>query len=246
LEYIEKENIQDLKQKTAFPAYKDLEPYKQYKIETMRELHGVIISLLNRIYNHVLTKEIEFKKYKEKQDMGFNMQNFLSTFSDTVLTIRQKHDLFTSYTCFFHSMHLKYLKRLLTKICLFESQMNNDIKFDFIENIGIENKTQIDLSENVVVVKHENESNKKTTIRSVFQRNVKKFINGMRLFGRSRDENEIKDEILTLHSSSSEMEELAKSIKSEIVELKSSVDDSVTKMKSQEQSIPLPKPSQDY
>lgn len=200
IEYIYKEHILILENDfllKKIPVYKDLEPFRQYEMTTIKLLHLNIIELLNKIYQHICIKEIEFKKYQEKQEKGFNMQNFVATFNYTVTSIKQKYDLFLSYLDFFHSMHLKYLRRLLTKICLFENQLNKDICLDneVISEKDDNLKTYIQLNEELpqteqqignnaenitLTLKQELEENK--NIKYIFQKNVKKIINGLKLF----------------------------------------------------------------
>lgn len=236
--YVENENIkQGNLKKIKIPVYKDLEPYKQYKIEIIKETHEMIISQLVNIENHIASKENEFQKYKQKQELGFNMQNFVSTFNDSILSVKQKHDLFVSYIHFFHSMHLKYLKQLLTKICLFENQISKDIKFDAFENIGVNEEQQVkaDVCENILATPIE----EKTNVKTIIKRNVKKLFGGMHFF--RRDEQEDNDDILRTASSTSEMEGVAKSIQSEIHHLENNIQESLTKMKTQD-AINIVKP----
>ncbi len=131
LDYVYKEEILERgKQQKEFPIYKDLEPFKQYNLDIIQDVHESIIELLVKILEYINIKEIELKKHQQKQEKGFNMQNFVLTFNDILLSIKQKLGVFISYMNFFHSMHLRYLKRLLTKLTLFESQLIKDIRFD--------------------------------------------------------------------------------------------------------------------
>ena len=47
--------------------------------------------------------------------------------------MREKMVLFITYMEFFHKLHNKYLKRFTTKLHLMTNQINNDIKFDNID-----------------------------------------------------------------------------------------------------------------
>ena len=113
-----------------FPIYKDLEPFKQYNFEIIQSVHETIISLLNGIYNYLLHKEHDLKQHQEKNATGLNIDNFIQTFNFNNLVIREKVVLFISYIEFFHKLHTKYFKRFTTKMQLFLSQINNDIKFE--------------------------------------------------------------------------------------------------------------------
>lgn len=113
-----------------FPLYKDLEPFKQYNFEIIQSVHETIISLLNGVYNYLLHKEHDLKQHQEKNATGLNIDNFIQTFYFNNLVLREKVVLFISYIEFFHKLHTKYFKRFTTKMQLFLSQINNDIKFE--------------------------------------------------------------------------------------------------------------------
>jgi len=40
----------------SYPAYKDLEPFQEYKIEDIKEIHANILFLINQIYSKTLEK----------------------------------------------------------------------------------------------------------------------------------------------------------------------------------------------
>lgn len=244
-EYMRKEGILDLEkyqQPKEFPIYKDLEPFKQYKIDVIQAIHEVITSLLNKINEYICVKEIEFKKHQETQERGFNMQNFTATFNDGILSIKQKNGLFISYLDFFHSMHLKYLKRLLTKICLFEMQLNTDIRLDedISSNININinnsfttntnnikednltNKEPDEKSNNIDTIDVENISIEKKNplqhqglFKNIFKKNVKKLLNAVKLFDKKKKP---PVEAVEIEKSSTAMSVIAENIQFEINE----------------------------
>jgi hypothetical protein len=65
-----------------------------------------------------------------RSNVGLNINNFVSTYEFEVTTIDSQIGLFCSYVDFFHELHLKYLKRFITKIQILYGQVNHDIKFD--------------------------------------------------------------------------------------------------------------------
>lgn len=249
LEYMCKESILDLEkyeQTKEFPIYKDLEPFKQYKIDVTQDIHEYITTLLNKINEYICLKQTEFKKHQEKQERGFNMQNFTATFNDGILSIKQKNDLFISYLDFFHSMHLKYLRRLLTKICLFEMQLNTDIRLDEDMSSNINNSfapsngnvkedelTKKDLyhkSNNIVdTIDVENISVEKSEdlqqtkgFRNIFKKNVKKILNAIKLFNSDK---EIIEKTHEIESSSMAMDKITENIQLEINEATKTAND---------------------
>jgi hypothetical protein len=134
-EYV-KENINDKKTQdlikitNIFPIYKDLEPYKQYKFEMIQEIHENIILLLYEINEFIMNKESELEIHKKKQDIGLNINNFVSTFNYSIIMIKEKGMLFISYIEFFHNLHTKYLQRFTMKMELMFNQVTHDIRFE--------------------------------------------------------------------------------------------------------------------
>ena len=131
------ENIDDdkkmldlVKVNNNFPVYKDLEPFKQYEFEIIQSIHETIVGLLNAIHNYLMHKEHDLKLHQEKNATGLNIDNFIQTFNFNNVVLREKLALFLNYIEFFHKLHTKYFKRFTTKMQLFVSQINHDIKFE--------------------------------------------------------------------------------------------------------------------
>ena len=134
VEYISK-NINDKKtvdlvKINHYPVYKDLEPFKEYKFELILDIHESILNLLNLIISVLNNKENELTIHKTKQNIGLNIDNFITTFTFNISVMREKVIMFINYIEFFHKMHSKYLKRFSNKIQLMYTHINNDIKFD--------------------------------------------------------------------------------------------------------------------
>lgn len=134
IEYISK-NINDKKsidfvKINNYPIYKDLEPFKEYKFELILDIHESILNLLNHIITVLNNKENELTIHKTKQNIGLNIDNFISTFTFNISVMREKIIMFINYIEFFHKMHSKYLKRFSNKIQLMYTHIDNDIKFD--------------------------------------------------------------------------------------------------------------------
>jgi len=126
----DKKIIEIININSKYPDYKDLEPFKQYDFKYIQEIHENIIVILNAINGHLLNKEHDLKIYQNKNNIGFNIDNFVNTFNFNNVIMREKVILFITYMEFFHKMHTKYLTRFTTKIQLMLSQINHDIKFD--------------------------------------------------------------------------------------------------------------------
>lgn len=203
-EYI-KENIEDKKvlelTKTNFPTYQDLEPYKQYKFDLIQEIHQIIILYMYGLSELITTKENNLLAYKKKQENGLNINNFVSTYSYSIILLKERCKLFISYISFFHSLHTKYLQRFSMKLNLMYNQVSHDIKFEETpKNSEIKKKELLDTFEEQKIdkqllmeikksVEEPNVDGVPILKQGLFKNNVKKLINGMRLF-KSKDNND--------------------------------------------------------
>ena len=146
IEYISN-NINDKKtteivKPNNYPIYKDLEPFKEYKFEIILDIHENILNLLGVLISTLNNKENELLLHKNKQSIGLNIDNFITTFNYNIIVMREKIIMFITYIEFFHKLHTKYLKRFANKIQLMYSHINNDIQFD--ENVEISKKSMDD------------------------------------------------------------------------------------------------------
>ena len=153
IEYVY-ENIRDKKiteiiKLNNFPVYKDLEPYKEYKIELITEIHENILIVINSILSNFNMRENELASHKSKKDIGLNIDNFITSFNYELIVMREKISMFLTYTEFFHQLHIKHLKRFNNKIQLLYLHISNDIKFDeTIEmNKDIKNEINYDIND---------------------------------------------------------------------------------------------------
>ena len=148
-EHIPDNKLTDLiKVHDNFPIYKDLEPFKQYDFQCIQGLHEIILVILGYIHTYITNKEHDLKVYQTKNQIGLNIDSFVSTFSFNIVVIRQQAVLFINYIEFFHKIHTKYLKRFTTKLNLMLSQINNDIKLDNPKDTAsVKNDTINDLRE---------------------------------------------------------------------------------------------------
>jgi hypothetical protein len=142
------ENISDKKiteviKVNNFPVYKDLEPFKEYKFETVLELHENILILLGSIMNNIENKENELAVYQKKRRIGLNIDNFVTSFNYDITVMKEKVGVFLTYTEFFHILHTKYLKRFSNKIQLMYAHINNDVKFDESVEMNREKKKEM-------------------------------------------------------------------------------------------------------
>jgi hypothetical protein len=84
LEFI-KENKADLEIDEyivkTYPVYKDLEPFQEYKVEDIKDIHANILILINQLYIKTTSKDDVIDHYNENHKVGFSISNFLNTLS---------------------------------------------------------------------------------------------------------------------------------------------------------------------
>ena len=131
-----------------FPVYKDLEPYKQYDIQTISDIHEQIILLLTGFDIFITNKETVFKSHIQKKNIGFNLDNFVNTYNYDITIIREKLSLFLDYIDFFHRIHSKYLNTFSEKLNLMISELNRDIRPDATNDQLVE---RVIVEESVIV-----------------------------------------------------------------------------------------------
>ena len=130
LNNITDKKIIDIFKVNAFPIYKDVEPFKEYKFEHLMAVHENILKMISVLINELNSKEHELTIHKTKQCIGLNIDNFVTTFNYNNNVMREKILMFTTYIEFFHKLHTKYLKRFSNKIQLVYKDINSDINFD--------------------------------------------------------------------------------------------------------------------
>jgi hypothetical protein len=149
-----------------YPIYKDLEPFKEYNIEIVLDIHESILNLLSVLISTLNNKENELEIHKGKQNIGLNIDNFITTFSFNITVLREKIILFITYIEFFHKMHTKYLKRFNNKIQLMHTHIINDIKLEESIEMTNEKKAEILNEFNIDGADQELLDNLKKTINS--------------------------------------------------------------------------------
>ena len=130
LNNIKEKKITEIIKINNYPIYKDLEPFKEYKFETLMDIHENILKMVTILVSELNNKENELSIHKTKQHIGLNIDNFVTTFNFNNNVMKERITMFITYIEFFHKLHTKYLKRFSNKIQLIYTDINNDIKFD--------------------------------------------------------------------------------------------------------------------
>lgn len=147
LNNIKDKKITEIIKINNYPIYKDLEPFKEYKFETLMDIHENILKMVTVLVSELNNKENELTIHKTKQHIGLNIDNFVTTFNFNNNVMKERITMFITYIEFFHKLHTKYLKRFSNKIQLIYTDINNDIKFD--ESLEISSPSPSNNSNNI-------------------------------------------------------------------------------------------------
>jgi len=135
-------NVAELEFK-SYPAYKDLEPFQEYKLEDIKEIHSNILFLINQLYGQTLDKNDTIEHYNENHKIGFSISNFLNTLEYENRLLREQVGLYINYVSFFHISERKQLNRLYLRMQEFYTEIEENININrtfSIDDIGNEDK----------------------------------------------------------------------------------------------------------
>lgn len=120
----------------TYPVYKDLDPFQEYKLNDIREIHENILYLINQLYSQSISKKGDIDHYNEKHHIGFSISNFLNTLEYENHILKEQIALYINYVSFFHISQKKQIDRLYMRL----EEFNKEIE----ENINVNTMFSID------------------------------------------------------------------------------------------------------
>ena len=135
-------DIEELELK-SYPVYKDLEPFQEYKLDDIRDIHSNILIMINRLYSQSNGKSDTIDHYNENHRIGFSISNFLNTLEYENRLLREQVGLYINYVSFFHISQRKQLNRLFLRMNDFYQEVDENININrtfSIDDIGNEDK----------------------------------------------------------------------------------------------------------
>jgi hypothetical protein len=108
--------------------YKDLEPFLEYRIEDIKDIHSNILHIISILYEHYSTRHDSMTHYNDTHKIGFSISNFINTLQYENSILMEQTVLYTNYIAFFHISQGKYLKRMYSKIENFYNEVESNIK----------------------------------------------------------------------------------------------------------------------
>jgi hypothetical protein len=114
-----------------FPVYKDLEPFHQYKMSDIINIHNDIVLIINDLYELYISKQKNIHNYSDSTNLGITISNFINTLEYENSMLRELIELFSRYISFFHSSQKNNLNKLLAKMNIFKKELVSDILINY-------------------------------------------------------------------------------------------------------------------
>ena len=157
--------IKSVCENKKFQIYKDLDPFHEYTIPQISEIHDSILEVildLNRHYNQL---EQSTYNYSANNHVGISITNFINTLEYENVLIREQINLYINYLSFFHSSHKKHLTKIYHQFKTFEMEIEHDLETNNMDSSKNDEHTKIHLesfytmTDNVNVEKSYQEEN---------------------------------------------------------------------------------------
>lgn len=121
---IEIESSQNI---SKVPIYKDLEPFHEFRVEDINEIHGMIMNIIDDLHLHYTNLENRTHDFSNSTNVGISITNFFHTLEYENTMLREQLGLYVNYVQFFHSSQQNYLTKLYAKMDMFEREIEDDI-----------------------------------------------------------------------------------------------------------------------
>jgi len=178
---------------TNLPVYKDLEPYRVYAFDVVKDTHASIMGLLHGMGEYISVREQELATHRQKQNIGLNINNFVLTFDYNIRLVKEKLRLFEAYLAFFHDLHSKRLSHFNDKMNLLYRRMITDVHFDEtgvpveVQKFDVEDQSILgDDMATATPNPSPSPNETKRNMRHIFQKNVTKLMRGLRFLGKKK------------------------------------------------------------
>jgi len=129
-----KENRKDLEinelEVKSYPVYKDLEPFQEYRLEDIKDIHSNILIIINKLYSQLNTKVDCVDHYNESHKIGFSISNFLNTLEYENRLLKEQIVLYVNYVSFFHISEKRQLNRLFLRMQEFYREIDENININ--------------------------------------------------------------------------------------------------------------------
>jgi hypothetical protein len=114
----------------TYPVYKDLEPFQEYKLEDIKDLHSTILAILNTLYLQYMRKQEQIDNHNDSHRVGFSISNFINTLNYENRLMNEQITLHINYMSFFHISQKRHLTRLYAKMADFLKEIEENININ--------------------------------------------------------------------------------------------------------------------
>lgn len=118
-------SIKEMKKKSLYPVYKDLDSFKSYDFDTINNIHQDVISIVKKVYEIHGENEEKIKTRQESLYYGINLDNYIINQQHLNQELLMTNNLHRNYICVYHKLHDNILDNFLEKVELFFEQINN-------------------------------------------------------------------------------------------------------------------------
>ena len=118
--------LSELDYKT-YPVYKDLDPFLEYRVEDIRDIHASILGLIKFLYDNCTSKSEGIEQYNEQHSIGYSISNYLNTLGFENTLLHEQISLYINYVSFFHISQKKQLHRIFLRMQDFHKEVDDNI-----------------------------------------------------------------------------------------------------------------------
>ena len=112
------------------PVYNDLNPFAEYKLEDVCNLHEDVCSLILNLIDTHNSNQIKIDSYTSKSQTGICILNFIKTLEYDNSVLKDQIMLYLNYMDFFKNTQTKHLTKLLRKMEALKTEIDEEIVFD--------------------------------------------------------------------------------------------------------------------
>ena len=109
------------------PIYKDLEPFYEYDMENIVDIHNDILKIIDELHRYYLSKENKIQNYNDTTKIGNSIMNFINTLEYENSLLREQMTLYFNYVTFFHNTQKEHLTKLVNRMNAFKKEIDEDI-----------------------------------------------------------------------------------------------------------------------
>jgi hypothetical protein len=122
------ENIERDISLKSHPKHKELEPFFEYMIVDIQNIHQSIISIIEYLHLHFVKTQNKIIKYKNTTAVGYSIFPFLNTLGHENHILKDQFIMYENNLHFFYEFQYGFLMDMYSKLQNFESKLNTHFK----------------------------------------------------------------------------------------------------------------------